>query len=73
MAVEKKKCVRWRWTGGKDAADNDEVSFARSQFFARGHVLSSLSMDDEAERSGEWSGKSLCVIAGGRRRWARLS
>jgi hypothetical protein len=21
----------------------------------------------------EWSGKSLCVIAGGRRRWARLA
>jgi hypothetical protein len=56
MAVEKKKCVRWRWTGGKDAADDDEVSFARSQFFARGHVLGSLSMDDGVERSWrvEW-------------------
>ena len=56
--------------GREDAADDDEVSFARSQFFARGHVLDSLSMDDGVERSGEWSGKSLCVIAGGRRRWA---
>jgi hypothetical protein len=31
MAVEKKKCVRWRWTGGKEAAGDDEVSIARWQ------------------------------------------
>jgi hypothetical protein len=50
MAVEKKKCGRWRWrwTGGKGAADDEEVDVVLHS----GTWSALWSIDDE--RGAEW-------------------